>query len=136
MDAFRPNVAACEKWLAVADGTLWELVACSAASASLRNHHLPLRVAAVGTGGRGGGTFPPQDQPFECNLTAGITEGPLARPVAKGGRLGTELPHDPTHDDPGECSHDVIAGKDKRQEEPQLRLRQGAAEGREALMFM
>jgi len=125
-----------KKWLVVADWTLWNWLGAQRPVASLRNHHLPLRIAAVGPGGRGGGTFPPQDQPFECNLTAGITESPLARPVAKGGRLGTELPHDPTHDDPGECSDDDIAGKDKRQEQPPTQIAPGAAEGSEAVMLM
>jgi Protein of unknown function (DUF3489) len=59
-------------------------------------------------------------------LTAGITEGPLARPVAEGGRLGTELPHDPTHDDPGECGHDDIAG---RQEQPPTQIAPGSGGG-------
>jgi hypothetical protein len=44
-------------------------------------------------------------------------------------RLGTKLPRDPTHDDPGECSHDDIAGKDKRQEQPPTQIAPGSGGG-------
>jgi hypothetical protein len=70
----------------------WELVGCLAACCEPPQPSLAPTYHGGGNRRPRRGTFPPQAQPFECNLTAGITEGPLVRPVAKGAGSAPSYP--------------------------------------------